>query len=91
MPMLYVVSYETKRGEMNAHLVAYEYGSGKVWGYVMADSVDQVAEELPEVDIHEAPPTWMTADEVSDLRDNAVDVSAEHCIDHLLQYRIRNA
>ena len=75
------------RGEVNVkpHLVAYEYGSGAAWGYVLAPSPAEVEKALPEVEVFEAPPSWMTADDIDGLKNfttvNVKDVS----IDALLQ------
>ncbi len=72
---------------MDTYLVAFEYGSGTVWGCVTADSADQVEMELPEVDVHDSPPEWMTVDEVVSLQTEAVPVETPDCIDHLLDLR----
>ena len=72
---------------MDAHLVAFEYGSGTVWGYVLADSEEHIAAELPEVDVYVAPPRWMTVDEVASLRMDPVSVDEPFCVDILLERR----
>lgn len=72
---------------MDTYLVAFEYGSGTLWGCVTADSADHVEMELPEVDVHESPPEWMTVDEVDSLRTDAIPVETPYCIDQLLDQR----
>ena len=72
---------------MDAYLVAFEYGSGTVWGYVRADSEEHVELELPEVDVHGSPPQWMTVDEVAAMRTEAIPVETPNAIDHLLDQR----
>ena len=69
------------------YLVAFEYGSGTVWGYVTADSEQHIETELPEVDVYDSPPAWMTVDEVASLRTEAIPVGTEHAIDALLDIR----
>jgi hypothetical protein len=53
------------------HLVAYEYGSGTAWGYVVAQTAAEIVEVLPEVDVIEQAPSWLTNDDLG-----AVDA---HC------------
>ena len=61
---------------MKPHLVAYEYGSGAAWGYVMAPSRDAVTRALPEVEVFDEPPEWMTSDDIEHLRHHTtVDVA----------------
>ena len=69
------------------YLVAFEYGSGTVWGYVTADSEDHIADQLPEVDVYDSPPAWMTVDEVASLRTEAIPVDTVHAIDALFDIR----
>ena len=59
---------------MTDHLVAFEYGTGRVWGYIRARSADQIAEVVPEVDVYDGPPPWMGDGEVRRLREHAVYV-----------------
>ncbi len=72
---------------MDDYLVAFEYGSGTVWGYVTADSEDHIEYELPEVDVYGSPPGWMTVDEVALMRTEAISVETPHAIDALLEQR----
>jgi len=66
---------------MKPHLVAYEYGSGAAWGYVMAPSADAVEKVLPEVEVFEQPPEWMTEDDLAHIADTTTvgydDVSVD--------------
>ena len=57
---------------MTDHLVAYEYGTGVVWGCVRARSADDIRTVIPEVDVYGTPPAWMTSDRVRSLRERAV-------------------
>ncbi len=69
----------------NQHLVAFEYGSGTVWGYVEAGSPAEVTEFLPEVDVYETAPAWMDEERLGALRQEAVPVAADGCLDELVQ------
>ena len=57
---------------MTDHLVAFEYGTGHVWGYVTARSASDIASTMPEVDVYERPPGWMPEGEVRRLRERSV-------------------
>lgn len=70
---------------MENYLVSYEYGSGTVWGVVAADGAHEVVAFLPEVDVWDEPPTWLSADELAQLSlQPAVPVDAPDAIDALL-------
>ena len=70
---------------MKKHLVAYEYGSGTAWGYVVAHTPDEIVEALPEVDVIEQAPSWMTTEELGavgahctwTLEDSSLDLILE--------------
>ena len=70
---------------MQTHLVAFEYGTGAVWGYVNATSRTDIESMIPEVDVFDEPPAWMTEDEVDELRRKAVDVGRNDVLDRLLR------
>jgi len=70
---------------MEKFLVSYEYGSGTVWGFVAADGAHEVVAFLPEVDVWEEPPTWLSADDLAEIAAQpAVAVDAMNAIDVLL-------
>ncbi len=56
---------------MTDHLVAYEYGTGQVWGCIRARSTADISAVVPEVDVYDAPPPWMGEGEVRLLRERA--------------------
>lgn len=69
---------------MDTYLVSYEYGSGTVWGYVAADGPQEVAAYLPEVDIWEDPPGWLTSFDLARLADQPpVAVETADALDEL--------
>ena len=69
---------------MQAHLVAFEYGTGSVWGYVVAPSPTEIVDRMPEVDVYAAPPAWMTHDDVTTLRSRALSLELGHGLDDLV-------
>ncbi len=60
---------------MTDHLVAYEYGTGQVWGYIRARSSVDIESVVPEVEVYSAPPSWMSDGELRVLRERAVYLS----------------
>ncbi len=62
---------------MTEHLVAFEYGTGRVWGYIRARSTDEIARVVPEVDVYDRPPYWMRDGDVRLLREHAVYVGGD--------------
>ncbi len=71
---------------MTDHLVAYEYGTGQVWGYIRARSTADIESIVPEVEVYSAPPSWMVEGEVRALRERAVYLS-DDALDSILHRR----
>jgi len=71
---------------MTDHLVAYEYGTGQVWGYIRARSSADINAIVPEVEIYSAPPSWMVDGELRALRERAVYLS-DDALDKILHHR----
>ncbi|MCP3976192.1 MAG: hypothetical protein GY720_17050 [bacterium] len=70
---------------MENFLVGYEYGSGTVWGYVAAETAQEVVAFLPEVDIWEHPPASLSVEDLANLAGQpAIAVNATHALDRLL-------
>ena len=78
---------------MEYFLVSYEYGSGTVWGYVTADGEHEVRAFLPEVDVWDEPPAFVSPVELAAIAEQpAVPVDAKDAIDLLLgNFRGMNA
>lgn len=70
---------------MKTHLVAYEYGSGAAWGYIVAESREAIAAQVPEVEIHDRPPTWMTDDDVAVVREHATVEVGNDAVERILE------
>jgi hypothetical protein len=71
---------------MTDHLVAYEYGTGQVWGYVRARSSADIESIVPEVEVYSAPPSWMSEGEIRTLRERAVYLSGSS-LDSIVHHR----
>lgn len=71
---------------MTDHLVAFEYGTGRVWGYIRARSTAEIIEVVPEVDVYDRPPSWMREGDVRLLRERAVYLSG-NALDSILHRR----
>jgi hypothetical protein len=78
---------------METYLVSYEYGSGTVWGYVVAASRHEVLAFIPEVDVWEDPPAWLTPRELAGLAEQpAIEVDKGNALDSLFgNFRGMNA
>ncbi|MBO0806843.1 MAG: hypothetical protein J2P32_00875 [Actinobacteria bacterium] len=50
-------------------LVAYDYGSGGLWGVILARSEDEIRREYPELTIVHERPRWMSEDEYARICD----------------------
>jgi len=71
---------------MTDHLVAYEYGTGQVWGCIRARSTAEISVMVPEVDVYDTPPAWMGEGEVRRLRERPIYLS-DHALDSILHRR----
>ncbi len=70
---------------MDGYYVAYEYGTGAAWAFVKADTPDEVVAELPELDVYETPPEWMTVEDLHQVRRHAsVDINKSASLDEIL-------
>ena len=45
-----------------SYLVVYDYGQGGVWGYVRAESAEEVERKFPQLTVVEAMPDWLRAE-----------------------------
>lgn len=69
---------------MNDHLVAYEYGTGAIWGYVRAGSADEITAAVPELDIYDGAPPWFTDHDLAVLLESPVDLADGDVLDRLM-------
>jgi hypothetical protein len=71
---------------MNEHLVAYEYGAGRVWGLVEAPSMGAVRDALPELEIYARVPEWMLPSDLDEIRSRAlVSISDANPVDSIFE------
>ena len=49
-------------------LVCYDYGTGGLWGVLMAPSVAAISARYPELYIADEPPAWMSRGRYQSLR-----------------------
>ena len=69
---------------MDDHLVAYEYGTGAIWGFVRAGSAAEITAAVPELDIYEGAPPWLTSQDLAVLQASSVDLADGSVLDRLL-------
>lgn len=69
---------------MTEHLVAYEYGTGAVWGYVTADSAAAITEAVPEVDVYDGAPPYLTTEDLDRLKEGTVALSDGDVVERLM-------
>jgi hypothetical protein len=75
----------TNGGSMDGFYVAYEYGTGAAWAFVRAETADEVVAELPELEVYETPPEWMTLEDLHQVRKHAsVEIKVDATLDHIL-------
>ena len=69
---------------MSDHLVVYEYGTGAVWGYVGAGSAAEIIAAVPEVDVPDTAPPWLTTEDLEVLRERRIELSDGRVIERLM-------
>lgn len=69
---------------MSEHLVAYEYGTGMVWGFVRAESADAITDAVPEVDVYDGAPPHLTAEDLKRLKESTVKLSDGNVVERLM-------
>jgi hypothetical protein len=55
--------------EKQDFLVAYDYGTGGLWGVMHARSAQQITDRYPELTVVDARPKWMTDEEFERIRE----------------------
>jgi len=59
-------------------LVCYDYGMGGVWGFVIAESPDEIAQRYPELVTVNRRPEWLDQDRLWEIWDqNKIDIDDE--------------
>ena len=57
-------------------LVCYDYGMGGRWGYVLAESREDVAAKFPELAIIDDEPSWMTDEDRAEFERDEEDIDS---------------
>ncbi|MDJ0959853.1 MAG: hypothetical protein QNJ88_04280 [Acidimicrobiia bacterium] len=70
---------------MKEHLVAYEYGTGTAWGYVVANSAADIVEAMPELDVIEQAPSWLTTEDLGAVQEYCTYTLEESSVDAILE------
>jgi hypothetical protein len=52
-------------------LVLYDYGTGGVWSYLLAESAEQIRGKFPVLRIYNEVPSWMTETERQEIELNS--------------------
>src|SRR5260370_4154646 len=71
-------------------LAVYDYGTGGVWVYLLADSAAQIHERYPELRVVSDRPDWLTGEEDRRLRERmtiGIDDTQNKFLAALLQQR----
>lgn len=69
---------------MSDHLVVYEYGTGAVWGYVRAGSAADITDAVPELDVLDGAPPWLTTEDLEAMQRTSIDLVDGRVIDRLM-------
>ena len=56
-------------------LTVYDYGTGGVWQYITADSIEQITTKYPKLTVLVEPPAWWSERPIQNLR--TYDIDAE--------------
>ena len=67
------------------HLVAYEYGTGTAWGYVVARSAQDIQDAIPEVDVIAEPPGFLTSEDLGVVREHCTFALEETTVDRIVE------
>jgi hypothetical protein len=73
------------------NLVAFEYGTGRIWGYITGATPQEIVARLPELDVYDESPAWMTDADIEGLRRHAtweLNGSASTLLDKIIASRI---
>lgn len=57
-------------------LVVYDYGQGGLWGYVLADSPEEITQRFPELQVVAERPDWLDEEYEAKLSADEEDIDA---------------
>jgi hypothetical protein len=55
-------------------LIAYDYGTGGLWGVMLARSADEIRSTYPELGVADVRPKWMSRERYEELAANPYDI-----------------
>jgi len=58
------------------YLVLYDYGQGGLWGYVLAETAEDITRRFPELVVVNEVPDWMGGDLEVRLRETEEDIDS---------------
>ena len=59
---------------MAKFLTCYDYGTGGIWRYIIADSAQQILTKYPELEVVNSIPEWMNKDVINRINDLTVNI-----------------
>jgi hypothetical protein len=59
---------------MDKFLTCYDYGTGRIWRYIIADSQQQILTKYPELEVVDKIPAWMNQDDINRINDLTVNI-----------------
>ncbi|MES9859129.1 MAG: hypothetical protein ABW166_21460 [Sedimenticola sp.] len=59
------------------YLTVYDYGMGAVWRYIQAESVDEIQNKYPELEILDKEPDWFSDGYEKTIRTCDIDDTAD--------------
>jgi len=59
---------------MDKFLTCYDYGTGGIWRYIIANSKQQILTKYPELEIADSIPKWMNQDLINQINDLTISI-----------------
>jgi hypothetical protein len=60
---------------MDKFLTCYDYGTGGIWRYVLAESAQEIVTKYPELEVIDLVPEWMDQDAINNLNELTTDLN----------------
>lgn len=60
------------------YLASYDYGQGGLWGFIYAESIDEITSRFPEIDVVDSPPEWMDDEYIDMLGERSEDIDGPY-------------
>jgi hypothetical protein len=71
----WILRLQSETGDRKSRfLVAYDYGTGGLWGVMLARSADEITTTYPELGVVAERPAWMSEEEYERLADDPYDI-----------------